>query len=96
MDTVVSHNVNSQYADISSRVKPTDKGLFYHFSSFIPDIYKSNLVSSLVFRIFHIASDYIIFHNDIHYLVNKLVKNGFPRYLLGKRSQQKNFRPKFR
>ena len=79
LDTIVSRNVNSLYPNISTRVKPTDKGLFYHFSSFIPDVYKSNLVSSLIYRIFHIATDYIIFSSDVQVLVNKLVKNGFPR-----------------
>ena len=33
---MVSHNDNNHYPDTSTRVKPTDKGLFYNFNSFIP------------------------------------------------------------
>ena len=82
LDTVVSHTVNSQYPEISTRVKVTDKGLFYHFGSFIPDLYKRNLISCLCYRIYKIASSYHILHENLQTLTNKLLKNGFPRWLI--------------
>ena len=44
LDTVVSRNTNNAYPEINTKVKPIDKGLFYHFNSFIPDAYKNNLM----------------------------------------------------
>ena len=42
LDTVVSRSNNS-FPDISTKIKSTDRGLLYHFSSFIPKIYKTIL-----------------------------------------------------
>ena len=39
----------------STKIKKTDKGLSYHFSSFIPDIYKKNKVFILVYRAYCIT-----------------------------------------
>jgi len=78
LDTVVSHVNGQQYPAISTRVKPTDKGLFYNFNSLIPNKYKGNLVGSLTYRIYQIASDYCIMNIDIQKLRNKLTRNGFP------------------
>ena len=56
LDTVVSRNTNNAYPEINTMVKPTDKGLFYHFNSFIPDAYKKNLIYCLISRMYRIAS----------------------------------------
>ena len=69
------------YPDKSTRVKPADKGLFYNFQSFIPESYKSNLIYILVYKIFHIASSYIIFDIDRRVLKAKFLKNGFSSVL---------------
>ena len=51
LDTVVSRSSSRHYPDISTRVKPTDKGLFYNFASFLPERYKTSLVSCLGYRL---------------------------------------------
>ena len=79
LDTIVSHQVNSQYPSIGIHTKATDKGLFFHFNSFIPGLYRRNKVAGSIFRAFKIASNYLIFHSDITKLTNKFIKNGFPR-----------------
>ena len=56
--------------------------MFYDFTSFVPERYKSNLVCCLVYRIYRIVSDYQIFHRDISTLRNKLVVNGFTKYFV--------------
>ena len=61
LDTVIKRNSNNPYPEINTRIKPTDKGLFYNFSSFIPDSYKRNLVYCLVYRVYRIASSNTIF-----------------------------------
>ena len=44
LDKVVSRHTNNAYPEIKTKVKLTDKGLFYHFNTFIPDAYKKNLM----------------------------------------------------
>ena len=81
LDTIVD-KANLSYSgnpSISTKVKPTDKGLFYNFSSYIPNAYKHNLVFVLVYRIYHIATDMSIFHTDVTSLTRRLVKNGFTK-----------------
>ena len=80
LDTMVSHNDNNHYPDTSMRVKPTDKGLFYN--SFIPISYKRNLISCLIYRVYHIASSFKIFDIDLFSLENKFIRNGFPLSLI--------------
>ena len=81
LDTVVKRSLNNVYPDVYTRVKPTDKGLFYNAQSFIPESYKSNLIYILVYRVFHIASSYEIFHDDLEVLKAKFLKNGFSSIL---------------
>ena len=68
--------------EISTKVKATDKGLYYDYNSFIPERYKLNLVRCLIYRVYRIASSFNIFHSDLEHLCNKLYKNGFPKRLV--------------
>ena len=74
LDIIIKRNVNNLYPDVSNKVKLTDKGLFYIYSSFIPDAYKHNLIYCLVYRVFHIASSYSIFHTNLEVLKKKFLK----------------------
>ena len=65
LDTVIKRSSNNPYPEINTRIKPTDKGLFYNFSSFIPDSYKRNLVYCLVYRVYRIASSDTIFKDNL-------------------------------
>ena len=82
LDTVVSKSRSSAKPEVSTKVKATDKGLFYDFNSFIPERYKLNLVCCLVYRVYKIASTYQIFDSDLRRLCTKLYKNGFPKGLV--------------
>ena len=82
LDTIVSHNDNNHYPDTSTRVKPTDKRLFYNFNSFIPISYKRNLISCMIYRVYHIASSFKIFDIDLFSLENKFIRNGSPLSLI--------------
>ena len=81
LDTVVTRDNNKTYPDISNKVKATDKGLFYNFNSFTPFTFKADIMSSLIYRVYDIASSYWIFHKDRLALKSKFKKNGFPGYL---------------
>ena len=82
LDTVVIRSSTSDYPDIRTKVKATDKGLFYHFNSFVPMKYKLNLVSTLVYRIYKIASNYHLLHQDLEVLKKKLLSNRFSLYFV--------------
>ena len=82
LDTVINRFANSPAPHVSTKIKKPDKGLFYRFSSFISPQYKSNLISTLVYRIYKIASTMIIFDTDVELLENRLKLNGFPYYLI--------------
>ena len=77
LDTVVSRVNGQQYPVISTYVKPTDKGLFYNFASFVPSKYKGNLVGTLTYKAYKIASNYNIFNVDMQKIREKFRKNGF-------------------
>ena len=62
---------------VSSKVKATDKGLFYDYNSFIPDRYKSNLVCCLVYRLYMIASSFHVLDCDLKQLCLKFYKKDF-------------------
>ena len=73
---IVVERTDSPITKTSTRVKPTDKGLYYHFASFIPMMYKRNKIFTRAYRI---ASDMLVFDKDIFKLEAKLKRNGFPR-----------------
>ncbi|KAL5263627.1 hypothetical protein ACHWQZ_G008854 [Mnemiopsis leidyi] len=75
LDTIVSRNPKL----VSTKVKATDKGLFYDYNSFIPDRYKANLVCCLVYRVYMIASSFHVLDCDLKQLCLKFYKNGFPK-----------------
>ena len=81
LDTIIARSSNNMCPDVSTKVKSTDKGLLYNYTSFIPDKCKRNLISCLIFRVFNIASSYKLFHINLQTLKQKFLSNGFPAWL---------------
>ena len=77
------HKANNKFNTELYR-KPTYTGQTTNFQSFIPFIYKLNLIRILIYRAFHISSNY--FHLDLEFknLTNILNKNGFKTGLIEK------------
>ena len=64
--------------------KPTFSGVYTNFGSFIPELYKQNLVSTLLFRIFTICSSWDLMHKEVTNLKDILRRNSYPRSLTDK------------
>ena len=82
LDTVITRDPNSAAPNVSTKIRKTDKGLFYHFLPSFRKQYKTNLISTLVYRVYRIASNMVIFHIDVELLKQRLKLNRFPSYLV--------------
>ena len=58
--------------------KPTFSGVYTHFGSFLPTVYKFGMVYTLVYRFFKIYSDWTKFHEEPSVLKQVFLKNGYP------------------
>ena len=80
LDVLVSHEGNSFSTSVYR--KPTFTGLTTKFTSFIPEQYKRNLVSTLTVRAFNICSNYLSIHKEFSYIKGMLFSNGFSKYFV--------------
>ena len=48
--------------------KPTFSGVYTHFESFLPSIYKFGMIYTLVYRCFKICSDRTKFYEELNFL----------------------------
>ena len=48
--------------------KKNFSGVYTNFNSFIPEIYKTGLIESLLFRCFNLSSDFVKFDHEIYIL----------------------------
>ena len=62
--------------------KPTFSGVFTNFGSFIPELYKRNLISTLLFRAYTISSNWELVHKEVIKLKAILLKNAYPESLI--------------
>ena len=58
--------------------EPTFSGVYTHFESFLPTVYKFGMVYTLVYRCFKICSDWTKFHEELSFLKQVFLKNGYP------------------
>ena len=58
--------------------KPTFSDVYTHFESFLPTVYKFGMVYTLVYRCFEICSDWTKFHEELSFLKQVFLKNGYP------------------
>ena len=77
-------NRNNNRFLISVYYKPTFSGVFTNFDSYIPLLYKSGLISSLLYRAFKLCSNFEIFHQEIIFLKDIFKRNGYPSDFIDK------------
>ena len=59
-------------------------GVYLNFNSHLPVDYKKGLIETLLFRAYHICSDYEKLHQEILFLKSVLQKNSFPLFFIDK------------
>ena len=64
--------------------KKTFSGVYTNYNSFLPDIYKFNLVSTLLYRAYRISSSWVLIHQEILKLKSVMQKNGYPIHIIDK------------
>ena len=75
---------NDGFMSTSVYRKPTFTGVYTHYSSFIPSVYKIGLLSTILFRYFSICSTYQLFHLEVVKFKSIFLKNGYPLGVLDK------------
>ena len=58
--------------------KPTFSCVYTHFERFLPTIYKFGMVCMLAYCCFKICSDWTKFHEELSFLTQLFLKNGYP------------------
>ena len=58
--------------------KPTFSGVYTHFESFLPTIYKLGMIYTLAYRCLKIYSDWSKFHGELSFLKQVFLKTGYP------------------
>jgi len=82
LDTVVTYD-NGQFHTSIYR-KPTFTGLGLHFLSYTPYIYKINSIRTLITRAYNLCSNWSFFHDEMMFLKNFFVTNGYPLHIFDK------------
>ena len=57
--------------------KPTFTGVYTHFHSFLPSMYKFGLLSTILFRYFSICSSFQLFHLEVCEFKKIFLRNGY-------------------
>ena len=78
----------SDHFDTSVYIKPTDKGLYTNYLSYIPDSYKKSIIKTLEFLAIKYSSTWHSVNSEIERIRQILVNNGFPLYIIDKIIQQ--------
>ena len=59
--------------------KPTFSGVYSNFERFLHSVYKFGMVYTLVYRYFHICSNWTQFHTELIFLKGIFQKNEYPK-----------------
>ena len=63
-------------------VKPTDNGMYMNYGSYSPNIYKTSIVKTLVYRAYNICSDWTSFDKEITRIRQNFINSDHPQYLI--------------
>ena len=71
---------NKEHEQLSMTVyrKPTYTGLMLKWSSFVPQHYKKNALSSMIYRAIRICTSYTLLHKELMFIKQVATANGYP------------------
>ena len=84
LDVKTFRKISSNTFITSLYRKPTFSGVYTNFKSFISINYKKSLISSILFRVFHICYNYESIIDEIEKLKKIWIRNGYPLNLIEK------------
>ena len=64
--------------------KPTFSGVYTNYRSFLPEIYKTGLIRTLLFRLHAICSNWNLINSEIQHLRSVMQRNAYPDRLIDK------------
>jgi len=82
LDTLITYNNGTFHTSIYR--KPTFTGLGLHFLSYIPYLYKINSIRTLITRAYNLCSNWTTFHDEMLFLKEFFITNGYPLFLFDK------------
>ena len=82
LDTTIQRR-NGQY-ELSVYKKQSASDDYINFQSICPEQYKTGVIKTLIYRAYHIASSWQIFHNELENIKQALTNNNFPISLIDK------------
>ena len=80
LDISIKH-LNGNF-ELSVYRKNTFSGLGTKFTSFIPQLFKTNSISTLIYRAYNICSNWQLFHKEMDFLLNYFTQNGYPSQII--------------
>jgi hypothetical protein len=80
LDTEVEKNLNLIKTKV--HVKSTNNGDCLNYYSICPERYKISVIKGMLYRGYHISSDWNIFHEEIERIKQTLTNNNFPMNLI--------------
>ena len=80
LDVLLTRNRNQISTSIYR--KPTFTGLGLNFLSFVPENFKINAIKTLLYRCYHLSSDWKFVHMEIDYLTNFFKNNHYPLHVI--------------
>jgi len=76
--------MNNGKFNTSVYIKPTDKGLYANYNSYIPETYKKSVVKTLIYRAYRYCSTWDLFIAEANRIKQTLVNNNYPQWYIDK------------
>ena len=73
---------NGNHITTSIYRKPSFTGLGLNFLSFVPETFKINAIKTLLYRCYHLSSDWLAVHTEIDFLIKFFKNNKFPSHII--------------
>ena len=80
LDILITRNGNKITTSIYR--KPSFSGLSVNFLSFVPEAFKINAIKTLLYRCYHLSSNWALIHIETNFLTEFFKNNKFPQHVI--------------